>query len=410
MRSMEKERTTEKLYVQMFSHFAVSGMGGHLEEDGMRSEMLTKLFAYFLCHRNKEISTQELVEALWQDEESDNPAGALKNLVYRLRTMIKKEWDGCDFIQTGRGSYRWNEAIQAEMDAEIFEAYYQLGKQEQDEQKKLDAWLKACEIYKGEFLPKLAGEYWVASMTAYYHSLYMTVVKSTAGLLEKLGRSGETVRICTEALRIDSLDETIYGYLIRALVRQGEYKLAQQRYKNAELHLYESLGVSPSEELRATYEEILKQTHTEEKNLGIIQNELEEEPLPGAFLCEYGVFKKTYHLEKRRSERLGISVYLSLLTLEPTVSYHPESQAYLNVINEGMERMEQVLLSSLRAGDVIARYSGSQYIIMLPTCQYETAKMVMDRIVESYEQGTKRKKIRLQYSLDEVGQKDCDPI
>lgn len=400
---MEKKESTEKLYIQMFSHFAVSGLGGHLEEDSMRSEMLTKLLAYFICHRKKEISTQELVEALWQDEESDNPAGALKNLVYRLRNMIKKEWDGMDFIQTGRGSYRWNESIQAETDAEIFEAYYEQGRRETDEEKKLASWMKACELYKGEFLPRLTGDYWVASMTAYYHSLYITVVKLTAELLEKMERDSDTIRICTEALRVDSLDETVYGYLIRALVHRGEYKQALERYKNAEIHLYESLGVSPSEELRATYEEILKQTHKEEKNIGVIQNELEEEPMDGAFLCEYGVFKKTYHLEKRRSERLGISVYLVLLTLEPVISYDPESQAYLNVINEGMEQVEAVLLGSLRAGDVIARYSGSQYIIMLPACQYESAKLVMDRVIAAYERSTKKKKVRLQYSLDEMG-------
>lgn len=400
---MERRESTDRLYIQMFSHFSISGMGGHLEEDNMRSEMLTKLFAYFICHRKKEISTQELVDALWQGEESDNPTGALKNLVYRLRTRIKEEWGGIDFIQTGRGSYRWNENIPAETDAEIFESYYELGKRETDEEKKLEAWLKACDLYKGEFLPKLTGEYWIASMSAYYHSLYITSVKQAAALLEKMKRDSDTIRICTEALLVDALDETVYGYLIRALVHMGDYKTALERYKTAAAHLYESLGVSPSEELRATYEEILKQTHTEEKNIGVIHNELEDDELEGAFLCEYGVFKKTYHLEKRRSERLGISVYLVLLTVEPIASYNPESQAYLNVINEGMEQVEAVLLSSLRSGDVIARYSGSQYIIMLPTCQYESAKMVMERVNAAFERSFRKRKVRLQYSLDEMG-------
>ena len=400
---MEKEQLTEKLYVQMFSAFAVSGLGGHLEEEDMRSEMLTKLLAYFICHRKKEISTQELSEALWQEEESENPAGALKNLVYRLRTMIKKEWGGLDFIQTGRGSYRWNEKIDAVTDAEMFEDCCERGKRETDEAEKLDALLEACALYKGSFLPKLTSEYWVASMSAYYHALYISTVKQTAGLLERQQRHGEIIRICTDALHVDSLDETIYGFLIRALVGQGDYKLALSRYKDAEAHLYESLGVSPSEELRTTYEEILKQIHKEEKDITVIQDELEEESLSGAFMCEYGVFKKTYHLEKRRSERLGVSVYLSLLTIEPVVAYNPESQAYLNVINEGMEQIEEILLNSLRAGDVVSRYSGSQYIVMLPTCQYESAKMVMNRIVDAYSHSTKKKKVRIQYSLDEIG-------
>lgn len=84
------EMDNEAIRIQMFGRFAMEGNGAMLDEDKIRSGMMTKLIAYLLCFRKKEISTQELIEALWDEEDSDNPAGALKNLVYRLRTMLKK--------------------------------------------------------------------------------------------------------------------------------------------------------------------------------------------------------------------------------------------------------------------------------------------------------------------------------
>ena len=116
---MEEQNTT--LRAQMFSGFSISDDSASLDEESIRSEMMTKLFIYILCHRQKELTVQELAEALWEEEESDNPAGALKNLMYRLRSLIKKTWGRNDFILTGRSAYIWNQEISVSLDIEVFE-------------------------------------------------------------------------------------------------------------------------------------------------------------------------------------------------------------------------------------------------------------------------------------------------
>ena len=122
---MEEEPLKIKhLKVRLFGHFEMRNPEGFLNEEKIRSEMLTKLLVYFFCHRRGNVTVQELSEALWPDDTSDNPAGALKNLMYRLRTMIKKEWGGQEFILTGRGSYSWNPAVELEIDIEEFEEFY----------------------------------------------------------------------------------------------------------------------------------------------------------------------------------------------------------------------------------------------------------------------------------------------
>lgn len=399
----EEPLKVKHLKVWLFGHFEMRNPEGFLNEEKIRSEMLTKLLVYFFCHRRGNVTVQELSEALWPDDTSDNPAGALKNLMYRLRTMIKKEWGGQEFILTGRGSYSWNPAVELEIDIEEFEEFYKKASAAETDEEKINYYKRAVILYKGMFMPKLAGEYWVTSLTTYYHSTYLSAVKKLAELLNTYRRYEEMSQICNVAIALDNLDEELHCWFIKALIGQNKQKLAVEQYQKAVDLLYENLGVRPSKELRDIYDELLKQQHEQELDLSIIQKELKaDDNGRGAFLCEYGVFKKSYHLEIRRAGRLGMSIYLSLITLYPAAKLKADSEQYQSTINDGMDMMQKVLLSSLRTGDVISKYSAGQFIVMLPTCQYETATMVMERIQDKFYESDKRRKLVVRYSVDEI--------
>lgn len=399
--SMEEKK--ENLKVRLFGRFEMSNSSGFLDEDKIRSEMLTKLLVYFFCHRKGNVTVQELSEVLWPDDTSDNPAGALKNLMYRLRTIIKKEWPGQEFIMTGRGSYLWNSEIELELDIEEFEETCKKASKSETDEEKIECYKKAVVLYKGLFVPKLGGEYWVTSLSTYYHSAYLSAVKKLADILNTYRRYEEMAQICSMAISLDNLDEELHCWFIKALIGQNKQNLAVEHYQKTVDLLYESLGIRPSKELRDVYDELLKQQHEQELDLTKIQKELKaDDNGRGAFMCEYGVFKKSYHLEIRRAGRLGMSIYLSLITLYPSAKIKAGSEAYQNAMNEGMEIMQKVLLSSLRTGDVISKYSASQFIVMLPTCQYETATMVMERIQDKFYEMDKKRKLVIRYSVDEI--------
>ena len=65
-----------------------------------------------------------------------------------------------------------------------------------------------------------------------------------------------------------------------------------------------------------------------------------------------------------------------------------------------MKKLQGVLVSSLRSGDVVARCSGSQYMLLLPTCQYETAKKVMERIENAFYRHSRERYISIEYHLE----------
>lgn len=358
-----------------------------MDENSIQSEQVTKLLAFLLYHHDRPVTVDELVEILWSEEQSDNPAGALKNLLYRLRSILRNTLNNKEsIILTGRGNYFWNPDIHIDTDLEqMDQAVSSARKYEKDPEKASEYLKMAAACYKGRFLPKLGAEQWVIPIATYYHSLYLSSVKKLCDILLKKGQYTETETLCSHALELENIDEDLHYYTICALNGQGKKKLALEHYKNTENLLYENFGVKPSDRLRRVYKDLVNEKNEENLNPEDVKDELVEDHAPEAFyLCDYNVFKEIYRLTARQAKRLGLAAYMLLITIEPTVAVSRDSDAYLKLVNKGMEQLQSSLRKSLRIGDVAARYSGSQFVVLLPACSYESSKKVVERIHGQY--------------------------
>ncbi len=376
-----------------------------LDEDIMRSDMLTKLLMYLLIHRANPITIQELSDALWTDEETDNPAGALKNLMYRLRTILRKNLGEEDYILTSRGVYSWNPEIAVTLDAELFEQFYEAGKKENDDTKKIGNYEKALALYHGDFMSKITDRHWVVTASAYYHSLYLSAIKTLAELYIKGEQYEDAERICSEGLKYDAVDEWLHSYRITALICQNKQKLAQECYEQASKVLYDALGVHKSEQLEQVHQELLKMSKgTEAEALEKVHLDMQEAETPeGAFICGYPVFREIYRLEARKLGRLGSAQYIMLLTVklrEGASAGNEQMEKY--IINQAMGQMETALRSSLRIGDVASRYSDSQYVALLPACTYENCVMVAERVRRRFEEKSKSRRVVMEADFEEM--------
>ncbi|MEG2488979.1 BTAD domain-containing putative transcriptional regulator [Anaerorhabdus sp.] len=397
------EEKESNLDIKLFGNFQMQQADAVLTEDNIRSEMSLKLLAYILCHRDYNVLVSELSEALWEEDESDNPVGALKNLMYRLRSILKETFGRTDFILTNRGSYAWNKDIKVTMDIETFEKYYQVAKQENDTAKKIAYMQKCVTSYQGTFLSKLSSEHWVIRLSTYYHSSYLSVVKELADLYKKENDYKKVEELCNKALALEHFDEQLHFYLIEALIKQEKKQLAIEQYRATTELFYAQFGTKPSKELKVLYQEMLKQKNELELDLEIIQEDLDEAMLPkGAFYCEYGEFKKIYNLQARQAKRLGISVYCGLITLKFNYKISETSELYLKSMSKAMDSLHEAIDKALRVGDVVARYSMSQFVILLPTCAYETSVIVMERIKDNFIAEDVRKRIEFVYDVKEL--------
>ena len=393
-----------EIRVTMFRHLSVSDGVHSIDEDEIRSDMVVKLFAYLAFHHAKNCTAEELSGALWPGDDSVNPTGALKNLAYRLRHILKKFFPDTEFIMTGRGSYRWNPELPVSVDADLFAEEIRKAQEAESAEVKIGCYMKAFGLYGGRFLENYADESWIVPKLAEFEDIFLRSAHELLDLLYEAGEYGLLEEYAEKAIEIEPFEEFFHIALIKAYIAGSRQAEAEEHYRATVRILYDHLGIGPSDELKKLFSAVMERdAQKTETDLAVIQRDLHEATHPrGAYVCEYGVFKKIYELESRRVARMGMTIYLSLLTLNPVEREGEAETAVRGLLNRGMAQMLEVAVESLRSGDVLTRYSANQYLIMLPACPYENAKAVMERILRNYEKVRRRAKVRIQYTLMEM--------
>ena len=67
-----------------------------------------------------------------------------------------------------------------------------------------------------------------------------------------------------------------------------------------------------------------------------------------------------------------------------------------------MEQLQDVLVRSLRRGEVVSKFSGAQFVVMLPAANFEDSNMVMDRVVNAFYQQHRRNFLKLTVRVREL--------
>lgn len=376
----------DQIQITMLGGFQLRWGEQVVKDNGSRARQLWSVLEYLITFRNKDVSHAELMDALWNDSETDNFTNTLKSLIYRIRTLLKSSGFPMaqELIVYKRGAYSWNNNINTVVDCEVFEA---LAKQASNtklpDRQRIELYQEAIALYKGDFLPNSAYEAWVIPLSAYYHNLYIKCVRETLGLLEQLERYEEMVILCEAANIIDPFDETIHEALIHSWVMLEKFPKALAHYEYITKLFYEELGVKLSNRLRSIYREIIKTVSHVETDMEVIKEDLRETSLASSgFYCEYEVFKHIYRLEARSSARTGRSTFLALLTMTTQDQQTPD----LELLNLGMERLLETICGSLRRNDVVSRFSATQYVLMLSSLTYENGQMVLSRLTNKFHQ------------------------
>ncbi len=389
------ENSAIPIKISMFGGFTITIGDVVIKDSNARSYQLWNFLEYLITFRNKTISQDELVMVLWENDDIDNPASALKNLAYRVRTLFADH--NIEFakkiITFSKGSYQWNNTLPTLVDIEQMEDYHKkASNMAHPLEYRIEKYLQAIELYTGDFLPASGYRNWVIPVASYYRSMYFKCVYEVLQLLAEQERYQVIEMICKKALIIDQFEENAHKYLILSLIRQGQQSKAIAHYKFVtDLFLHE-LGVNPSPSLRNLYRQIAKTTHSVEIDIGIIQQDLKEtECSDGAFYCEYEVFKNIYQVKARAAPRSGHTIFVSLLTITDVNGGIPDQDAR----KKAMDGLFKAIRLNTRRCDVFARFSVTQYVMILPTSTADNAEMVMQRIVRQYKSDFKVKAVEV---------------
>ncbi|MEF2731582.1 MAG: bacterial transcriptional activator domain-containing protein [Agathobaculum butyriciproducens] len=387
------------LQVQMLGQFTLRYGDRTISDSDDRSRRVWSLLAYMLYNHGRSFAQEELIHLYWSNsEKSADPGNALKSIFHRIRTALDKLQPGLGrlLIRRKAGRYFWNNVIPLSLDIEDFEAHFHAAEAAGDDDVRLAEYQAALTLYAGDPLPRMTDEIWTIPIVAYYHSLYTRAAAGAIELLEKQERTAEAVALCRRAIHIEPYQEDLYEHLMRGLLRTGDMKGAMSVYEEMSEQLFAHFGVMPSETLRTLYRQATRTVNDRTLTMDEVCSQLAE-PAPhgGAMVCEYDFFKILYRSEVRSIARNGHSANICLLS----VSGKDGEMLARRSPDPAMNNLQVLVQNNLRRGDVIARCSISQYIILLPQANYENSRMVADRLVSAFYRRYPHSPARLRYTV-----------
>ena len=241
----EKKIIYFKLLGSFALGYAVDGGNGKDLSSAKAGRKVLSFLQYLVVNHGRSISLEELIEQFWPEADSSDPGNALKNMIFRTRSYLKRVFpDQKELIQKLPGCYVWNPEIQVEVDAERFEqAYLKARKMTGEERVKLLLW--TVSLYKGDFLAGNDSD-WAVPMRHYYQTLYLDACKEVLAALQEEERWTEMIGICEQAYEIDFSVDAFAVYHMQALTALGQPEKAVQRYEIFRRMLWQEYELEPS--------------------------------------------------------------------------------------------------------------------------------------------------------------------
>ncbi|WP_026892762.1 MULTISPECIES: BTAD domain-containing putative transcriptional regulator [Lacrimispora] len=389
------------IYVNMLGGFSISIGDKAIVDQNNQAKKPWSLLEYLITFRGRDIPVEELIDLFWKDEGSNNPAGALKTLMFRVRKLLEPlGYPTQELIFQNRKAYGWTKHLTTVCDTDRFEDLcVQSEALELTFDQRLSLCMEAFTLYKGNFLPKSEWETWVVPIHTYYHTLYQKLVNRILNMLDEKKDYPTMIEVCQQAIAIDPYGEDGHYYLICALYQSGNQLMAMEHYQRVNDMFYNEFAITPSLRFKELYKLISDKKHGITMDLSNIREILlEGGTTKGAFCCEPSVFRDIYQLETRAIERTGDSIFLCLLT----ISNLKGELLKPAVQTRAMDELGESIRNSLRRGDIFSRYSVSQYLMLLPTATYENGENVLKRIIQNFKKEYSRKDLSITYSLQSV--------
>ena len=371
-----------KIEVFMLGRFMILVDGTDIIPELGNSKKKLALLQYLLLHQDTTISNSNLFESIWPGEYNSNPESSLKTLVSRLRQNLK-ELGADKLIVTKQGSYKWNSALEAEVDTITFEKLCQKASTIQDLTPETESLFdQLISIYQGDLLSGFDTESWIVPKSMYFHNLYLTTLYLYIDLLEGDGRYSDIMHVARRGLEADQFDSKLNLSLMTALLELGMKNDAMSHYNyTVNLH-YTQLGITPSTEILSFYKDLVRVENDSTASLDIICRDLQQDMgEQTAFVCDYSIFKDIYKLNMRNMERLNITIFLGLISVLPIDN---SSEQDLLRLNKVMEDLISTLKYNLRKGDVISRYGPSQIAVLLPAMNQHAGSIAMERVKKAF--------------------------
>ena len=218
----------------------------------LESARAASLLAYLVLHRDQPHARRQLAFLLWPDSTEEQALTNLRHLIHTLRRTIP-ELDA--LIEITPRTLRWRAEAPVQVDVVEMEARWRTIAAD-GSLVHVEALDDALDLWRGELLEG-AWDDWLLAERERLHHGYRDLLARLVAALESHGDLERAIAVTDRLLRDDPLDETTYRRLMRLHEACGDRARAVRAYHTCVDVLERELGVEPSPETRAAYEELL---------------------------------------------------------------------------------------------------------------------------------------------------------
>lgn len=372
------------LSVYMLGRFSVEYGDQILSLGRNSSSKLIQLLQIVWLAGEKGVTRDDLAGMLYDRDSLSSLNNSLNNLIYRLRKVLAESgFPKSLYVINQDGVYFWDRAIPVWVDAREFERLVEMGdKKRQQEKETFQYYKKAEELYQGELLTSISTENWVIVESLRFKRMYERAVSWLGDYMKGQKDYPGMYQLYRQAAQVYPFDNWQVGQ-IESMTYMGRYKEAFLLYDNTAKRYSEEMGLPPSDKMLECYKTMSRQFVNRPDVLKNIRAELreQEDEKINAYYCSLPSFIDIYRLSARRSERNGKPFCLMLCTITDYEGKVIQNQEKLRARSE---LLRKTIGRALRRSDVYAKYSASQYLILLTGVGEENSEVVGKRICRNF--------------------------
>ena len=348
--------------IQTFGCFNISIGGKSIQDISIRRSKIWTALKFMIAHYKRPVSSDELIEILWPNQDCSDPSNSLKNIIHRLRKALSHYCGEVQCIVFSQGMYSWNPDLECIIDAAEFEELLDKAKDTaKHADDRAELYKKAIALYRGDYLRGEGSELWLVGFNNYYRRLFLRAVNDLADLHIQKAAFEEALILYKEAIEVEPYEEALYARQIEILLLVGDYVLAKQQYRNIEKLLRKEYGAEPSPGFQGLWLEVEKTAGKRSADLNEVIMHLDNNVKKSAILCGPETLKRIYSYHKSFDERVQIPAFFGMVSIEFINSAGKNNEELRYVI----KTLRQIMLRSLRSCDIICQYSATQFVLMM---------------------------------------------
>lgn len=219
------------------------------------------LLAYFAQSPGQKIRRDKLLALFWPDVPQESARNSLNVALCHIRTHFQQFLRPEEkIIVHQRGSYLLNPDWIIHTDVQEFTQWMQRGRtadQEQNRTAGIQAYGKALQCYRGDFLEAFPGEDWVLALRDQLRDRYLHALDRLGHLYLSMADSRQALFAFQEMVRCDPFSEKAHRSLMSCYAKEGQTSLAIRQFRKCENMLREEFGVAPSEKTLELCQQII---------------------------------------------------------------------------------------------------------------------------------------------------------